>query len=486
MRLCLSFVLICCTLSGCGGGGAADITTPPDNPLPTLVISPATPSVTVGGSAQLSASAQDATGTPLPDLSTPTFTSVDQAIATIDAGGTVIGIAAGSTQITATATRGSETLTASTTLTVTAGPAAGGTTVTTQGTSFSPATLTVPVNTTVTWQFAGATHNVTFNGTAPTGGNIPDTQPGNSAARDFTGAGTYGYECTRHAGMSGQIVVTGDAAPAFTNLAITPSAPAIPVGGTVSLVAEPKDQNGSAMSGLAPATFTSSDDARATVDGNGVVTGVAPGTVTITASLTASGVTQTATATVSVTQPGSNNVTVTTPNETFNPGTVNLTPGGTVVWQISGATHNVTFTGTGPTGGNIPDTQPGNSASRTFANGGTYDYQCTRHSGMRGTVVVGSGNTASPPSPPSSAGTIVTATEDEFAPDDVTIAPGESVTWQFASGTHNVTFKDNAPPGGNIPDSPPGALVTRTFPMAGEYDYESTRDDGMKGRIRVR
>jgi len=47
-------------------------------------------------------------------------------------------------------------------------------------------------------------------------------------------------------------------------------------------------------------------------------------------------------------------------------------------------------------------------------------------------------------------------------------------------------FKDVAPPGGNIPDTPAGSSMTRTFPTAGDYDYECTRHDGMKGRIRVR
>jgi plastocyanin len=58
----------------------------------------------------------------------------------------------------------------------------------------------------VTWNISGATHNVTFNGAAPTGGNIPDTRSG-SVARTFPTAGTFGYQCTRHGGMTGQVVV---------------------------------------------------------------------------------------------------------------------------------------------------------------------------------------------------------------------------------------------------------------------------------------
>ena len=60
------------------------------------------------------------------------------------------------------------------------------------------------------------------------------------------------------------------------------------------------------------------------------------------------------------------------------------------------------------------------------------------------------------------------------------------MTWQFSGATHNVTFKDIAPPGGNIPNSAPGTSASRTFNVEGDYDYFCTIHDGMKGRIRVR
>ncbi|HEX8276569.1 MAG TPA: plastocyanin/azurin family copper-binding protein [Longimicrobiaceae bacterium] len=86
-------------------------------------------------------------------------------------------------------------------------PSGSTTTVTTPGTSFSPATVTIARGGTVTWQISGATHNVTFGGAAPPGGSVPDTRPGNSAQRTFPTAGSYPYTCTRHSGMSGQVVV---------------------------------------------------------------------------------------------------------------------------------------------------------------------------------------------------------------------------------------------------------------------------------------
>jgi plastocyanin len=88
-------------------------------------------------------------------------------------------------------------------------PAPGGSTatVTTPNETFSPADVVIPVNGTVSWQFSGARHNVTFQGTAPPGGNVPDQDAGTSASRTFTAAGTYNYLCSRHAGMNGRVTV---------------------------------------------------------------------------------------------------------------------------------------------------------------------------------------------------------------------------------------------------------------------------------------
>jgi len=92
----------------------------------------------------------------------------------------------------------------------------------------------------------------------------------------------------------------GDDTPTGTAavVAVTVSAPsaAIFVGATSQLTATAKDASGNAVSGAA-VTWTSSSDAIATVSASGLVTGVAPGTATITA--TSNGKTGTATLTIS-------------------------------------------------------------------------------------------------------------------------------------------------------------------------------------------
>jgi len=263
---------------------------------------------------------------------------------------------------------------------------------------FAPLTATVAAGGTVTWRMDDEEeHDVVWEGSAPAGGNIPRMDKGTSASRVFASAGTYAYHCSRHGEPGSVVVKTAQAAsPVFTSLGISPSSGAVQVGGTLQLTATPRDQNGAAMAGLPAAAYSSSDATRATVSASGLVTGVAAGTATITATLASGGTTRTATASITVTTtttpppppPPTSSVTVTTVNTSFSPQTVTIAPGGSVTWQISGARHNVTFSGAAPTGGNVPDTDPGGSATRTFSTAGTYDYQCTRHSGMTGRVVV--------------------------------------------------------------------------------------------------
>ena len=73
--------------------------------------------------------------------------------------------------------------------------------------SFSPAAITVPLNTTVTWNWSsgGVVHNVTFQD-----GTTSGNKSSGSFQRTFATAGTFSYLCTIHgAAMSGTVTVTG-------------------------------------------------------------------------------------------------------------------------------------------------------------------------------------------------------------------------------------------------------------------------------------
>jgi plastocyanin len=69
----------------------------------------------------------------------------------------------------------------------------------------------------------------------------------------------------------------------------------------------------------------------------------------------------------------------------YDPETITVAVDETVTWANTGATtHTVTFTG-GPDCGNVASNA---GISRTFDTAGTFEYICTIHPQMTGTVVV--------------------------------------------------------------------------------------------------
>jgi plastocyanin len=173
----------------------------------------------------------------------------------------------------------------------------------------------------------------------------------------------------------------------FTTLSVTPASVGLVLGGgtppTQQLSVVAKDQNGAGMSGLTT-TFTSANTNVATVSAAGVVTGVAAGNTQLTVTGQVGTVTKTTSVNVSVAVPGGSATVDATASNTFSPQTAFITRGGTVTWTFA-TLHNVTFGSGGP--GNISDRSSG-SASLTFPNAGTFNYSCTIHAGMTGSVVV--------------------------------------------------------------------------------------------------
>lgn len=80
-------------------------------------------------------------------------------------------------------------------------------TVNINGMTFTPSTLTVKVGTKVTWKNNdGVTHTVTSDdGTSFDSGSL---NSGGTFSFTPAAAGTYGYHCTIHAGMTATLVVT--------------------------------------------------------------------------------------------------------------------------------------------------------------------------------------------------------------------------------------------------------------------------------------
>jgi uncharacterized protein YjdB len=82
-------------------------------------------------------------------------------------------------------------------------------------------------------------------------------------------------------GQSGTVAITVTVAP-VASVAVSPASASLMAGQTVQLTATPEDANGSALTGRA-VTWANSAAAVATVSASGLVTGVAAGTATVTA-----------------------------------------------------------------------------------------------------------------------------------------------------------------------------------------------------------
>src|SRR2546427_4287254 len=85
-------------------------------------------------------------------------------------------------------------------------------------------------------------------------------------------------------GQSGTatVTVTALAPPPVATVAVSPASASVGVGQTVPLTATPQDASGNPLSGRV-VTWASSNTAVATVNGSGLVSGVAAGPATITA-----------------------------------------------------------------------------------------------------------------------------------------------------------------------------------------------------------
>ena len=266
------------TATSNGQSGTSDITvttTPPPPPVVTTVtVSPASASVTVAGTTTLTAVVKDQYGSAMTGQ-TLTWSTSNAAAATVSSGGVVTGVAAGSATITA-ATSGKS---GSSAITVAAAPPV-------------PTTVTVsPTSASVT---AGATTTLTATvkdqyGNAMTGQTVT-WSTSNAAAATVNGTGVVTGVAAGSAtitatssGKTGTSAITVTApTQVVTTVTVAPTSASIAIGGTVSLTATVKDQSGNVMTGQT-VTWTTSNSSYATVNSNGVVSGVAAGPATITA-----------------------------------------------------------------------------------------------------------------------------------------------------------------------------------------------------------
>ncbi|HEV8448246.1 MAG TPA: Ig-like domain-containing protein [Gemmatimonadaceae bacterium] len=246
-----------------------------------VTVAPSPLSMSVGQTTQLTATLTDSAGNLLSGR-TVTWASSNTAVATVSSQGVVTAVAAGSTSITAT----SEGKNGSAALTI-SNVAVGSVAVQPQG----PAILVganvqlsatvrdvngvIVTNRVVTWSSSSAAVAVVSSSGVVTG----------------VGGGTATITATSE-GKSGTTSVTVTALPVATVTIQPPSPDTVFIGYTTQLTAVTKDSLGGVLTGRA-VTWHSTNTAIATVDANGLVTGVAAGSTSITA--TSEGKTGTAT-----------------------------------------------------------------------------------------------------------------------------------------------------------------------------------------------
>jgi uncharacterized protein YjdB len=242
----------------------------PPVPVASVSVSPASASVTVGQTVQLTATPKDANGTALTGR-VVTWASSNTAVATVNGSGLVTGVAAGSATITAT----SEGQSGTSALTVTPVPVA--------SVSVSPASASVDTGKTV--QLTATPRDA--NGNALTG-RVITWASSNTAVATVNGnglvtgvaAGSATITATSE-GQSGTSALTVTSVP-VASVDVTPTSATINENGTVQLTATPKDASGNPLAGRA-VTWSSNNTAVATVSTSGLVTGKVAGSATITA-----------------------------------------------------------------------------------------------------------------------------------------------------------------------------------------------------------
>ena len=195
-------------LAACGGGGDGGGTTnpPPTATLDNVTVSPTTLSLRAGSTQNITPSASSASGAAVAGVSF-SYSSSNTAVASVSQTGQVLGISAGTSTITVTGTLGSVSKSATTAVTVTGALPNAVTVVSgTAANTFTPPNVALARGGTVTWTFGDLVHNVDFQGTSGAPAGIGNTTNA-SVGRTFNTPGNFGYVCTLHSGMSGNVLV---------------------------------------------------------------------------------------------------------------------------------------------------------------------------------------------------------------------------------------------------------------------------------------
>jgi uncharacterized protein YjdB len=263
---------------------AAVVVTPV--PVATVAIAPAAPTLVVGSTVQLTATARDAAGAALGDR-TVAWSSRDPGVAVVSSTGQVTGLAAGSAVIVA-AVEGRE---ATATVTVQTVPAARVVVTPDQSTIGVTGTIRLaPVVTDAAGNVLGG-RTATFTSSAP---GVAQVSPDGTVTGLAAGVATITAAVE---GVSGTatVRVLATAGGTIASVVVAPGTATLTVGESRPFTATARAGDGSTITGR-PVTWSSGSPSVLTVSSTGVVTAVAPGTAQVLAQI--DGITGAATVTV--------------------------------------------------------------------------------------------------------------------------------------------------------------------------------------------
>jgi parallel beta-helix repeat protein len=258
-----------------GQSGTSAITvTASTAPVASVTVTPASASVSIGGVAQLTATPKDASGNTLVGR-VVTWQSSSPGVATVNSTGLVTGVAQGSATVTATSEGQSGT--SAITVTVTVTPVA--------SVTVTPASASMSVGGTA--QLTATPKDASGN---PLAGRVVTWQSSNTGVATVSSSGLVSGVAQGSAtvtatseGQSGTsaITVTTSTAP-VASVTVAPASTDVFVGAVAQLTAIPKDASGNPLVGRV-VTWQSSNTGIATVNATGLVTGIAQGSATVTA-----------------------------------------------------------------------------------------------------------------------------------------------------------------------------------------------------------
>jgi len=389
LRVCAAIALV--VAASCGGSSDSTSTPPPPPPPPpdvgSVSVSPATVSLAVGATSQLTASAVDTHGNALTSPA-PVWSTSDANKVTVSSSGLVQAVAPGTATVTATVTTAGATKSASAAVTVAAPVVAASISVSPSASDTIYAfgdsrafAATVRDSSGAVLSTAAITWSIDKSSVA--------TLSSSSGASTSALAGGNGTAVLT--ARSGNVSATASVfvRQRAAKLVLSPATITLAPGATSQVSAAAQDARGNTVGGLAAPSYSSSDTTKVKVSSSGVVSAVAAGTATVSVSQSTpdGALTGSVAVTVASAPAFPTSAAVTVEDFDFASDSVDIAAGGTVTWTWKGTQpHSVTPTTPGTGFGS--QTLTTGTYSFKFNTSGKYDYFCSVHPYMTATVVV--------------------------------------------------------------------------------------------------